>query len=90
MYFAQNNGERILLDPSCWRRKYAKIKPVVNQVELHPHCQAGTGRDTSSLHTLCSEQGIVLEACTSILSIRPPVNTRLADTFAPSKCTTAR
>ncbi len=41
------------------------IKPAVNQVEHHPHCQPGTGRDTSSLRKLCVEQGIVLEACAS-------------------------
>ena len=61
-------GEGALLDPLRRRRKYAKIKPVVNQVELHPHCQAGTGRDTASLRALCTEQGIVLEACASRLS----------------------
>jgi diketogulonate reductase-like aldo/keto reductase/pimeloyl-ACP methyl ester carboxylesterase len=42
---------------------YAKIKPAVNQVEHHPYCQPGTGRENHiDLRDLCREHAIVLEA----------------------------
>jgi diketogulonate reductase-like aldo/keto reductase len=49
---------------------HAKIKPAVNQVEHHPFCQAGTGRDNSALRTLCSEHGIILEAYSPLAPLK--------------------
>ena len=49
---------------------YAKIKPAVNQVEHHPFCQAGTGRDGSRLRDLCSSHGIILEAYSPLAPLK--------------------
>ena len=58
---------RALNAVSVLDRSYANIKPAVNQVEHHPHCQPGTGRDTTALRRLCAEHAVVLEACASVL-----------------------